>query len=395
MSPVLANEAKLYFERGGPISRSIHRLFLSWGIRLTAAHRIVGFLVITWVPLLVFALIEGRALGSGPRESLLQNFGTYARFFLAGPLLILAESVVGPRLTGAGLQFVQGGLVRPQDYPAFDRAIARVARWRESLWPELILLGVALAGAWLFTPETLAGEIATWRSPRAAGHGLGVSLTGIWYHAVATAILQFFWYRWLWRLIVWAAFLGTVSRLELDLVATHADQAGGLGFLGTAASALGILVVALSSVLSAEAAFLIVFQRANIEAFKVPYVALLAIVELVCLGPLLVFVPILIRTRLAWLRDYSLLVDRYNRAFHEKWVAGGVPADETLLGSADIQSLADLGNGFRYVQEMKALPFSLRVVIQLAIVTTLPCVPLALLVMPIDKIVQLLSKVVF
>jgi hypothetical protein len=49
---------------------------------------------------------------------------------------------------------------------------------------------------------------------------------------------------------------------------------------------------------------------------------------------------------------------------------------------------------FRYIQEMRALPFSLRALMQLAVVTSLPCLPLLLLVMPIDKILELLTKVV-
>jgi hypothetical protein len=293
------------------------------------------------------------------------------------------------------LHFIQGGFVRPEDYPAFDQAIARVKRWRESYLAELIILGVAVAGAWMFTPEIVTGKaIATWRSPNAPGAMLGVSLTALWYRLIATPILQFFWYRWLWRLLIWASFLWTVSRLNLNLVGTHADQAGGLGFLGTAHMSLGIFAVALSSVLSAEAAFLIVFEKVDIETFKVPYVALLVFVELFFLGPLLLFTPIMVRTRLAWLRDYSLLVDRYNRSFHEKWIAGKAPADEPLLGSADIQSLADLGNSLQFIRGMKVVPINLRVVIQLAIVTSLPCLPLFLLVMPIHKIIELLTKVV-
>jgi hypothetical protein len=289
---------------------------------------------------------------------------------------------------------VEGGFVRPEDYPSFDRAIARVAKWRESLLADLIILGLAFTGAWLFTPETLAGEaIATWRSPNAAGTGVGVSLTGLWYRVVASPILLYFWYRWLWRLIVWASFLWTVSRLKLDLVATHADKAGGLGFLGTAHTALGIFAFALSSVLSGEAAFLILFQQADIETFKVPYFALLVIVELIFLGPLLVFIPILARTRRAWLSEYGVLVDQYNRGFHEKWVAGKPPEGEVLLGSSDIQSLADLGNSFRYIEEMRPIPFSLRTIAQLAIVTSLPCVPVVLLVLPIEKLIGLLAKV--
>ena len=326
------------------------------------------------------------------------DFGTYTRFFLGVPILILAESVIGPRLRAAGIQFMEGGFVRSEDYPAFNQAVLRVGRWRESKWAELFILVAALAGAWGFTTETMYGEegLATWRaSTHVTSNGQALSLTGLWYHLVALPILQFFWYRWIWRLIVWARFLWDVSRLDLNLVATHADQAGGLGFLGTAHVALGMLAFGLSSVLSAEAAFLIVFQGTSIETFQISYIAILVIVELVVLGPLLVFTPMLIRARLDGLRDYSRLVTRYNRAFHQKWVAGTAAADDTVLGSSDIQSLADLGTSFETIRAMKSIPFSQRVIIQLAIITSLPCLPLILLVMPLSKILNLLTKAVF
>jgi hypothetical protein len=396
MYPVLAHEAELYFERGGPIQRLVQWLALRWGVSHSIHTRIFAFLALTWFPLLLFALIEGRALGRLPEESLLQDFSTYARFFLGVPLLIVAELVVGPRLRAAGLQFVEGGFVRPKDYPAFDQAIARAAWWRESVWAELLILGIAVTGAWLFTTETIAGHtIATWRSPEAPGTWLGVSLTALWYRLIAVPILQFFWYRWLWRLLVWAGFLWKVSRLNLNLVATHADQAGGLGFLGTAHTSLGIFAVALSCVFSAEVAFLMIFQNAAIESFQLPFVVFLVIVEAAVFGPLLVFVPIMIRARLDGLRDYTRLVARYNREFQEKWIGAKVVPDEPLLGSPDIQSLADLGSSFEFVRAMKAVPFSLRVVIQLAILTSLPCLPLMLLVMPIGMILELITKAVF
>jgi hypothetical protein len=270
-----------------------------------------------------------------------------------------------------------------------------VAKWRDSVWAELIILGLALAGAWWFTTDTLAGEtIAGWRSANSPGSRAGVSFTALWYRLVAVPILQFFWFRWLWRLLLWARFLWTVSRLNLNLVPTHADQAGGLGFLGTAHASLGIFAFALSSILSAEVAFKIVFENADIESFKIHYATLLLIVEAMFLGPLLVFVPVMTRIRLAWLRDYSLLVDRYNRGFHDKWITGKPLPDDALLGSADIQSLADLGNSFQYIRAMKVVPVSLRVVLQLAVVTSLPCLPLVLLVLPIGKILDLLANVV-
>jgi hypothetical protein len=396
MDFVLENIDELYFERGGPIQRLVQRLFGRWGANHSLATRSVGFLAVTWLPLVVLAALEGRALGASTQESLLLDFGTYARFFLGVPLLLAAEQVIGPPLRSAGLQFVQGGFVRPEDYPAFDRAIARAARLRESVWADLIILALAVMGAWLFTPETLRGEvIASWRSPNSPGASLGISVTALWYRLIALPILQYFWYRWLWRLFVWASFLWSISRLNLNLVGTHADQAGGLGFLGTAHLSLGILALTLSSVLSAEAASLIVFQKADIASFQIPFAVLVVFVQIMFLGPLLMFTPALIRTRLDWLRDYSLLVTRYNRTFHEKWIMEKAIQDEPLLGSADIQSLADLGSSFEYLRGMKVVPFSVRAAIQLALVTCLPCLPLILLVVPINQILELLSKVVF
>lgn len=50
-----------------------------------------------------------------------------------------------------------------------------------------------------------------------------------------------------WRLIIWSRFLFDISRLNLALVPTHADKAGGLDFLGNAR--LILLVVPIEKVL--------------------------------------------------------------------------------------------------------------------------------------------------
>jgi hypothetical protein len=70
-------------------------------------------------------------------------------------------------------------------------------------------------------------------------------------------------------------------------------------------------------------------------------------------------------------------------------------ADEPLLGTSDIQSLADLGNSFEFIRAMKFVPFGQRVILQLAIVMSLPCLPLILLVVPIGQILDLVTKAVF
>jgi hypothetical protein len=72
-------------------------------------------------------------------------------------------------------------------------------------------------------------------------------------------------------------------------------------------------------------------------------------------------------------------------------VTGTPPADEPLLGSADIQSLADLGNSFGMIREMKIFPFSQQQILQIAIISSLPGLPLIFLVMPVGEILQLLA----
>ena len=103
----------------------------------------------------------------------------------------------------------------------------------------------------------------------------------------------------------------------------------------------------------------------------------------------------LVRKGREWRRKYRIFVAEYNRAFVEKWVIGTRPADERLLGSADIQSLADMANSYDRVRQMRIIPFSQRVVIQLAVMTLLPALPLLPLVVPVADILKALAKVVF
>jgi len=392
MSTIVANEADLYFERGGPSYRLMQRVGLIRGDDPSILRRSIGFLALTWLPLLLLSLLDGHALGQTPGQSFLLDFAAYARFFIAVPLLFVAETIVGPRLTNAGLQFIRAGFVLPDEYPAFEKAIERVAKRRESTIVEIVILCAALVGAWTLTSETLIGGAAqTWYALTVDGH---ISLAGHWNQFIAVPIIQFLWFRWIWRLGIWTWFLRDVAKLKLALVPTHADQAGGLGFLGIAHASLGIFAFAMSTVLSASAAFRIVFEGAKIDTFKTPFVIALVVAEVLFLAPLLWFSPVLARARRQGLQTYSLLVLRYNRAFHEKWIEGHVPKDESLLGSSDIQSLADLGNSFGFIRAMRLVPFSRMLIIQLAVAAALPGLPLILLVFPISKILDILGGAV-
>lgn len=73
------------------------------------------------------------------------------------------------------------------------------------------------------------------------------------------------------------------------------------------------------------------------------------------------------------------------REFEAKWLRGGAPPDEPLLGSADIQSLADLSNSVEGVRTMRSVPITRDAVIRLVLATAAPVLPLLLTIMPLEE----------
>jgi hypothetical protein len=59
---------------------------------------------------------------------------------------------------------------------------------------------------------------------------------------------------------------------------------------------------------------------------------------------MLVFTDKLWASRTKGVGAYMTLSARYAKEFEAKWTGGSIPEDEPLLGSADLQSLADLSN---------------------------------------------------
>src|SRR5206468_462010 len=107
------------------------------------------------------------------------------------------------------------------------------------------------------------------------------------------------------------------------------------------------------------------------------------------------FLAHLATARRVGLREYGTLAQRYVRAFDDKWLRGGASAGEPLVGSADIQSLADLGNSFELVRSMRVVPITRDALLQLAVITLLPVAPLLLTMISLEELLKRLLQVVF
>jgi hypothetical protein len=289
--------------------------------------------------------------------------------------------------------FVARGLIPDAARPQFEAAIASARRLRNSVVPELLLIafvyGVGMPFVWR---DQLALNVTSWFATVAGGQ-LQPSLAGWWVALVSMPVIQFLVVRWYFRFFIWARFLWQVSRIRLNLEPTHPDGTAGLHFLVRTGRAYYLVLLALGTVLAGMMANRIFYEGARLLDFKVEILGTVGLLVFVVLGPLLVFTPQLRAARHKGMEEYGGLGQQYAREFDRKWIRGGRLADETPLGSADIQSLADLRNGYLVVEGIRLTPFTMKNVITLAVVMLLPIAPLLLTTFSVEELLDRVLKV--
>jgi hypothetical protein len=380
---------------GGPLFQVLRRTRLSDDALALVHRRILAFLIITWLPLLLLSLYEGRAWWGSVAAPFLVNAEVQMRFLLALPLLVFAELGVHVRMRHLVTQFFSRDLIAADDRPRVMDAIASAMRLRNSIAAELLLV-IIIYAVGIPMREYLAIDASSWASgSEVDGRGfMHLSLAGWWHALVSVPVFQFLLLRWYFRVFIWARFLLHVSRINLRLVPTHPDRVGGLGFLANVVYAFTPILLAHGALLSGVIADRIFFTGATLTQFNVEIFGGVALLLFLVLFPLTVFMGQLARVKRTGLGEYGGLSQRYVRDFDAKWLRGAAPA-EPLLGSADLQSLADLGNSFAVIQSMRFVPFSKETVLQLAIITLAPVAPLLLTMISFEELLKRLLSTVF
>lgn len=379
---------------GGPLYQIIRRTHLSGDALELWRRRIVVIPLFAWLPLLILSALGGQAWGTGVNVPFLMDINVHVRFLLGPPLLIVAELVVHQRMRPVVRQFLERGLIPDASRARFDAAMASALRLRNSVVAEaLLIVFVYLVGVFYVWPRYGALDVTTWYAIPTDG-GRRLPPAGWWFAYVSLPLFQFILLRWYFRIFIWIRFLWHVARCQLSLVPTHPDRAGGLGFLSGTTMAFAPLLAAHGVLLAGLIANRIFFQGATLPNFKMELVAVVAFLLFVVLGPLLLFAPHLAAAQRVGLREYGTLAQRYVREFDDKWLRGGAQAGEALVGSGDIQSLADLGNSFEVVRGMRLVPFTRDTVLQLAVITLLPVAPLLLTMISLEELLKHLLQVV-
>ncbi len=372
---------------GGPLFQLFMRTRLTTDTLNLVKRRVIIISLFTWLPLLMLSVLAGEALGGAMKVPFIYDVDVHVRFLVALPLLLVAELVVHQRMRLIVRQFIERGIVPARALADFKAFIDSAMRLRNSVVIEVLLIVMVLTATHYLWASQMALESATWYAAIVDGHRQ-YSPAGYWYAFVSIPVFQFLLARWFFRIYIWARFLLQVSRLDLHLVPTHPDRAAGLGFLGGSAAAFMPLLLSQGALLAGLIANHIFYDGKTLLDFKPEIIAAVVFFLLLVLGPLCVFAPRLAQVKRQGLLEYGALANRYVDEFDQKWLRGGAPLDEPLVGSGDIQSLNDMAGSFEVVHTMRPFPFSKTVVLQTAIAGLMPVLPLALTMVSLEDLVK-------
>lgn len=352
------------------------------------AISVLWHLLMTWLPLVFFSGISGLLWPGMVKLPFFHDPEVQARFLFVLPLLELGKVIAGRSLVAQANQFLRVGLIPREFVPRFQAAQAWAVAWREST----VVLGLTVVlsiGLAIYTRVVLgfsAGS-SSWERVNNV-----ITPAGWWYMLVSLPVLYFMLLRWLWIFFLWGAFLFGVSRIPLNLTATHPDRSGGIGFLGWGLASFSAVLMAVSAVMSAALAEEILHRGESIDSLKY-HVIVFAISSMVILhAPLVAFSGQLARCRSQGLLEFGKLIWEHDRDFEEKWIEN--KPQEKLLGNADIQTLASAATAYEHVDRMWFLPLDVKSCVTLFLAILIPMIPLLGTAIPLNEIFMKLMELV-
>jgi len=354
---------------------------------LGVMRRAMLLAALAWFVPVIWAALNHRLWEGAAGESLLQHFGIHARFLLAVVLLVIAEATVHKGLMRIVRQFTESGVIGAAARAPFERVLRDMRRLRDTTLPWALLLGLVLAWTIADTPEAHTDALS-WALDGNGQIGFG----GWWVVYVSRPIFVALLLAWLWRLLLVVILFARIGRLDLALVPTHPDRAGGLDFVQALPGAFAPVSLALSAVISAQWAHDIVYHEVTLQALKLPAIAFVVISAFLCLLPLLMLAPALLAAKRRARLAYAALVGEHGHMVHQRWIQREPVADPTLLEAAEIGPVADTAAIYHAVVAMRPAPIGMRAMLAIVLPIALPMLVAAALQIPLKDIILKLLK---
>ncbi len=356
-------------------------------------RRILAVCLFAWLPLFILAIFNSVAF-SGVKVPFVYDIDAHVRFLISLALLLFAEVIAHDRLQEIVQQFLKCHVISLADRQQFYSVIASATRLANSVAVEVFLiLLVFTAGHWISGKYYPLG-VSTWYTSQVNGV---VQLTpaGYWYAFVSLPLFQFILLRWYYRMAIWYRFLWQVSRLPLQLNSLHPDRAGGIGFLADSVYAFEPLLLAHSILLAGMILNRIWNAGATLLQFQSEIITIIVFLIILPLAPMIFFIFSLSRIKRTGTLAYDVVASRYVNSFSQKWIDSKSKNNEELLGTPDIQSLADLGSSYGVSSQMRIVPFGRSSIFSIFILTICPLFPLIFTIMPIENIISKAIRIIF
>jgi hypothetical protein len=345
-------------------------------------RRILLLIAVTWVPIVVWAAMNGHLVMELSGETFLRHLGIHVRCLVAIPLLVLAEPLANRVMGPIVGNFVPSGVVCPDDRPAFDAVVRSIERLRNSYvaWIVIALIVVATAATRVSVAD--ADEVL-W--------GLSSSLSdfGVWWALyVVRPVFLFMLLAWLWRLALTWVLFRRIAKLELRLVPSHPDRVAGLAFLELHSAAFTPVVLAISSVVCANVAHQILAHGGRFAHFQAQLGSMVVLVTALFIWPLTAFLRPLWQVRMRGRFTYGALAGLHLRGLHERWIESRPVENEKVLDAPEIGPAADMATLYDLATRVRALPVGKTTIGSLIVPALIPVLFVASIEVPFKEILM-------
>ena len=350
-------------------------------------------MLIVWAPLFVLSAIESLVLGENRLGSLIGDLTVLSRYLIVVPLFILAEDGTIFRLGQITRHFIDAGVITAADRPRFDGIVAQARRLLDYVLMEVLVVVLAYLAIIILMRVFPDQDIPLWH--KAGDGGRGYSWAGWWHTLVSAPVALVLLLGWLWRISIWGFFLFRISRLDLQLIATHPDLVGGLQFVSLSVRAFLVLSFAISTSVAGGVAYRVLSLGSSFFSFIYVIAAVVILNLLLFAAPLLVFGGKLVEARRRGIIEYGGLAEAVGSQLEKKWLDYRKSVNEGALDVPHFSATTDLYQVVSNVYQMKPFPIDTQDLIALIVVSLLPFMPALLLEMPLDEILSDLMKLMF
>ena len=371
------------FMQGAPMLVEF-RLGLVRPGRLHTGRRCLVFVLLTWMPLCLLTALEGTLLPRSDGISFLTDLGAFARSWVAGPLLLVADLVAARELSRVAKRFEWMCRFSPSARAGYERIVASTLRLRDGVLLE-VLVAATVVVLVLFTVNSLSlKDLPLWHHSAADPDKL--SAAGRWYVFVSLPLLLLLVVGWLWRLVLWTRFLVLVARLDLAIVPEHPDRAGGMGFVGYSVRGFATVAAAFGAIVAGAVGNQVLHNGVQLPAMRYVIAGTAAACVVLFCAPLCVFAGRLAAERRRGLRHFGELATSFGLQFGREWFTGDSRVERATLERGDFSAATDLYQVVDRVQAMRFVPLDRVNVTMVAVATLVPFVPVALMAVPFDTL---------